>query len=111
MKTHQELDERSLAMHRLIADKIRQNPMLLDKVKNTLSRWRSMLCPGTQPYLAEWEALVHQGVDACLSVATEDSQRATALRQSSPFAGILTNKERFDFLKSWKNEKDGVRLP
>lgn len=105
MRTHQEIDQRSLAMHRLVADKIRRDPALFEKAKGTLARWRTMVCPASQPYLQEWERLMKQGVDACLTVATEDSERANALRQSSPFAGILTNQERFVFLKEWNRER------
>ncbi|MFA7239213.1 MAG: hypothetical protein WC091_03810 [Sulfuricellaceae bacterium] len=47
---------------------------------------------------------MNQGIDASLAIAVEDSQRATALRQSSPFSGILTNQERFAFLKAWNND-------
>jgi hypothetical protein len=101
MRTHQEIDERSLAMHRLIADKLKRDPALFENVRATLTRWRSTVCPASQPYLNEWELLMQQGMDACLAVAVEDSQRATALRQSSPFCGVLTEPERLAFLKTW----------
>ena len=101
MRTHQEIDERSLAMHRLIAEKLRRDPALFENVRATLIRWRSTVCQASQPYLNEWELLIQQGMDACLAVAIEDSQRATALRQSSPFCGVLTEPERLAFLKTW----------
>lgn len=101
MRTHQEIDERSLAMHRLVAEKIRQTPALFDKAKATLARWRTTVCVNSQPYLLEWERLMSLGIEACLAVAVEDSERATALRQSSPFAGLLTHQERFVFLRTW----------
>lgn len=104
MRTHQEIDERSLALHRLVAEKIRRNPALFDRVKATLARWRMTVCVASQPHLVEWEHLMNQGIDAALAVAIEDSQRATALRQSSPFSGLLTNQERFTFLKTWGND-------
>ncbi|QFY42258.1 hypothetical protein F6R98_06140 [Candidatus Methylospira mobilis] len=44
MRTHHELDERSLALHRLIADKIRQYPVLFDRAKETLARRRKIVC-------------------------------------------------------------------
>ena len=103
MRTHQEIDERSLAMHRLIAEKISQNPALFDKAKATLARWRTTVCISSQPYLLEWERLMNLGLEACLAAAIEESERATALRQSSPFAGLLTHQERFVFLKTWSH--------
>lgn len=109
MRTHQEIDERSLALHRLIADKIKRDPALFGKARETLSRWRTMVSAASQPYLEEWDHLVKQGMDACLAVAVEDSQRAAALRQSSPFTGVLSNGERFAFLKNWSREHEKQR--
>ena len=106
MRTHPQLDARSLAMHRLVADRIRRDPALLAHVRQTLARWRGSVSVNTLPYLDEWERIVAQGVDACLAVALEESERATALRQSSPFTGILTHQERFAFLKEWRERHE-----
>lgn len=102
MRTHQELDARSLALHRLIAEKIRRDPALFNRVKATLTRWQAIVSADAQPYLVEWAQLVDAGMDACLAVATEDSEHATDLRQCSPFCGVLTEPERLAFLRSWK---------
>lgn len=106
MRTHQEIDQRSLALHQLVAEKIRENPALLDKAQSILQRWRTIVCANSQPYLEEWEGLIDQGVDVCLAVAVEDSERAAALRQSSPLSCLLTNQERFTFLKAWNRRND-----
>jgi len=99
---HEMLDQRSLAMHKLIAEKIRERPELFDHPKKTLARWRVIVDQASQPYLEVWQELFDQGVEAALAVATEDSERATALRQSSPFCGVLTEEERINFLREWK---------
>lgn len=104
MKNHSELDARSLRMHQLVADKIRRDPALLDKASQTLARWQQTVDVRTQPYLAQWALLMSQGVDACLASAVEDSEKAQALRQCSPLAGLLSNPERFAFLKTWSQE-------
>ncbi|MBL8511175.1 MAG: hypothetical protein JNM52_05970 [Betaproteobacteria bacterium] len=106
MKTHQEIDQRSLALHRLVASKIRANPDLFGRAKITLARWRDLVSNSSHPYLTEWETLMQQGMEPCLAMATEDSPRAAALRQSSPFAGILTHQERFAFLKNWSRSNE-----
>ena len=106
MRTHQEIDARSLALHRLIAEEIRRDPARFEMVKTTLARWRVIVCSASQPYLEEWERLVQQGMEACLAVAVEDSPRATALRQSSPLSCVVTNKERFAFLKTWSRDRE-----
>lgn len=102
MRTHQEVDARSLALHRLVAAKIRRDPALFDRAKAALARWRTTVCASSQPDLEEWERLMSQGVENCLAVAVEDSERAAALRQSSPLSFLLTHQERFAFLKDWK---------
>jgi hypothetical protein len=106
MSTHQEIDQRSLALHRLVAERVMHDPALFEKARMTLARWRRTVCIASQPYLEEWERLMNKGVEACLSVAVEDSQRAAALRQSSPFSGVLTNRERFLFLKQWRSDHE-----
>ena len=102
MKTHQEIDERSLAMHRLVAARIEQDPAMFVKAKATLARWRNCVSTSSQPWLDEWERLMDRGVEACLAEALEDSQKAAALRKSSPFSGVLSNRERFAFLREWR---------
>lgn len=106
MRTHQDLDKRSLAMHQLIAEKIVRNPSLFARVRKTLERWQTIVSHDSQPYLREWQGFVDKGMEACLAVATEDSERATALRQSSPFCGVLTNRERLMFLKTWSRDHE-----
>jgi hypothetical protein len=99
--THQKIDARSLELHRLIADKIRANPMLFERARTTLARFRRIVDKRSQPYLMEWEQAFEQGMEAALALATEDSERATDLRQSAPFAGILSNQERWTFFQEW----------
>lgn len=106
MPTHQEIDARSLALHRLVAEKVRREPERFDRARVILARWRQVVCANTQPYLEEWEDLFQQGMDPCLDLALEVSERADALRQCSPLACVLTNRERFEFLKGWSREHD-----
>ena len=102
MRTHQEIDARSLAMHRVVADKLQRDPGLLDQAMRTLERWRATASPGVQPYLEEWERILGRGLGVTVEVLLDGSERATALRQCSPFAGVLSSRERFSFLREWK---------
>lgn len=100
---HQNLDRRSLEMHRLVAEKIRRDPTLLGRAAEILARWRvGQRTPSeSAPYLDTWQRLLDAGMEACLAVATEDSQHATALRQSSPLSCLLEPDERLSFLADW----------
>jgi hypothetical protein len=110
MRTHQEIDQRSLALHHLVAAKIRLDPSLMERAQEILRRWQTMVSANGQPYLEEWQRLIDKGLDTCLAVAVEDSERATALRQSSPLSCLLSNHERFRFLKEWKRDHDHAPL-
>jgi hypothetical protein len=97
---HRRVDERSLAMHRLIAEKVRANPALLDEARNNLRRWQEM--DGSPVLtLAEWEGILRGNAAEVAAFLEERSERATRLRQSSPFAGILTEAERQAIYESY----------
>ena len=100
-RSHQDLDRRSLEMHRLVATKIRDNPALFERARAILQDWRRRASPNTTPYYDEWQRLMDRGIERSLAVATADSERATALRQTSPFSCLLTEAERTAFLKAW----------
>ena len=102
MPLHSEIDQRSLAMHKLVAQKVRADIGLLVRARATLDRWNAHVSPRTFVYLNEWRNLMDSGLEAVLSVATEDSEHAAAMRQASLLACLLTNQERFALLKQWK---------
>jgi hypothetical protein len=99
---HESLDQRSLELHRRVAQKLRQNPFLLARAVDTLERWRANAPTQVMPYLDEWKYLLDAGLEECLSIAVEESERATALRQNSPLSCLLSPSERWEFLKEWK---------
>lgn len=103
MPHHSEIDRRSLALHRRVAEKIRHDPELLNRARDTLARWRHTVAPATQPYLLQWQQVLDAGPEACIAMLEDESEQANLLRQSSPFTGVLTHAERFALLKSWKD--------
>lgn len=97
---HGRVDERSLAMHRLVAEKVPANPALLDVARDNLRRWQEM--DGSPVLtLSEWEDILSGTAAQVTEFLEERSERATRLRQSSPFAGILTAAERQAIYKSY----------
>lgn len=101
MKNHQDIDKRSLALHQLVVEKIRQNPHLFLQVQQNIQKFRTICAPATQHALMQWENLSFD-TEKCLAVAVEDSEYAAALRQSSPFGKILTTQARRDFFRGWQ---------
>lgn len=89
---HLRIDKRSLALHRQVAAKLRSNPALVTRAKDNLARWRSK--SREEVWMAEWDAILAQPVDYVANFLCDAGERATRLRQSSPFTGILTQEER-----------------
>jgi len=105
--THREIEARSLAMHRLVAAKVRQDPSLLETARATLGRWRtSGDASRSEPYLAEWAQVLEGGLVPTLALLVEESERAATLRQCSPFPRALSTAERYAFLKEWSREHE-----
>jgi len=97
---HDRLDERSLALHRLVAEKVRAASDLLDKARENLRRWEA-LDGYVSPALAEWTRILAAPANQIVALLVERSERGTRLRQSSPFAGILTQQERRAIYESY----------
>ncbi|MGH9658964.1 MAG: hypothetical protein ACRD96_10505 [Bryobacteraceae bacterium] len=91
---HRRIDERSRALHRAIAEKLSRQPDLLQRARENLDRW--MASGGSaMPYWRTWQQILDRPLPEILKLLVEDSEQMTALRQSSPFAGILTPRERW----------------
>ena len=94
-RKHDWVDERSRALHAAIAKKIRQEPALLAIACTNLKRWKKTCSDNVRPLLVEWETLIEDWpLEKLLNFLAERSERANQLRQSSPFAGILSPLER-----------------
>ena len=94
MKDHRLIDERSLALHRRVAEKLRGNPALVGFAQENIHRWLATCAPGVRPALLEWQTVLAGPFDAVLALLTAADERAARLRQSSPFAGCLGAEER-----------------
>jgi hypothetical protein len=106
---HRKLEERSLALHREIAQRVRSNPDLLSSVRERLSkdirsgRFSISLIDAMQEWL---DLLDSSSVEQLLELLVDEGGNGRRLRQSTPFAGILTQEERRRILE--KHESAGV---
>ncbi|HVX22482.1 MAG TPA: helix-turn-helix transcriptional regulator [Acidimicrobiales bacterium] len=89
-------DRRSLAIGRAIAEKLHSDPARVRAIgRSTLARWRRQNPDSpTSPYWDEWERLLAGGDAELIEVLTSTSQRARALRPTSPFPTVLSEEER-----------------
>jgi hypothetical protein len=106
---HRKIEERSLALHREIAQRIRKNPELLSRVRDRLvndirsGRFSVRLTDAMQEWL---DLLNGSSLDQILQLLIDQGENARRLRQSTPFAGILTQEERRRIVE--EHEKAGV---
>ena len=91
---HRVLEARSLAMHCLAAQKVARNPALLKEVRRTLAAWRSRYGSDAPRALDEWQAILERSWPEIAAFITDPGENATRLRQSTPFAGVLSARER-----------------
>jgi hypothetical protein len=90
---HRILEARSLALHCLVVRKIEQDPGLLRIPRANVDRW--LRRKGHPPRaLVEWRDLLGRSWPEIALVLTDPGEEAARLRQSSPFAGVLTTAER-----------------
>jgi hypothetical protein len=92
--SHQWIDLVDLAAHRAMARKIRRQPTLFNRARRNIARWErsNRGCP--QP-LREWKEILRDNpVNTVLRIMTRPDEEGNRLRQSSPFCGILTERER-----------------
>ncbi len=91
---HRLLDARSLAMHCKIAQKISREPELFDVARKNITRWRQKSAGEIPRYLEEWQEILDRPWMEIAVFITSFSDKATRLRSSSPFAGVLSVRER-----------------
>jgi len=90
---HRLAEARSLAYHRVIAERVAADLRWLDVARRRIEEWRARRLAG-DAYLDAWTELLAGPVEALTAKLTEDSEDARALRQCTPFAGVLKPRER-----------------
>jgi excisionase family DNA binding protein len=104
--------ERLAWLHSAVAGRLVLDPdRVLRKARVNLARLRQVHPRGgAASLLAEWGRILDRGPDAALEALTSRSPKAAELRQSSPFAGVLTQSERRRILESfrehWRTEHE-----
>lgn len=74
--------------------KLRADSGLVEKARANIAHWLRTCDERAAPDLREWQRLLDGSFDDLLAVLFSADERATRLRQSSPFYGILTPEER-----------------
>jgi hypothetical protein len=103
MDPHRLAEERSVAYHRLVADRLREEPEVLENARRRVQTW---LASGSQPpplYARKWAEILAGDLPSIAAFLVERSELADELRQSSPFAGALKPRERW---RIWRETRE-----
>lgn len=90
----QRSDRRSLALHRAIVRCLTENPTLWSVPLANIERWAANQGHMAAPYFIWKEILTSMSHEEIVKLLLSRSQRATQLRSSSPFTGIISQGER-----------------
>ena len=85
-----------------VVGKIRQQPELMDFVREKLNRSlsESRLSDSCKDALREWQTILScLPLNDVLDLIMQDSDEGQRLRHSTPFSGILSQRERLDVLR------------
>lgn len=88
---HRVAELKALAYHRLVAERL--DEPILDDARRRLRRWQEQGRIDPR-WASEWERVLRMPSPRIARTISADSVRARELRQTSPFAGVLTEQER-----------------
>ncbi len=98
VRTHADAEARSLELHRLVAERLRARPELLDRARARVAGWLGTGAIAHR-WAAAWADVLSRPLPEVIDVLVDPGPHARDLRQSSPFAGVLSPRERWDALK------------
>jgi hypothetical protein len=98
MDGHRTAERRSIAYHRVIAERLTHNPSLVEQARARVRSWRE---PETHAkWITQWSELLGRPLDELCRALVDESEQMTALRQMTPFAGVLDARTRWSVWSS-----------
>ena len=95
VRRHADLDARGLGIARAVAERLRRDPTLAARALEFVERRMPSASPQERLELEEWARLLRTASPARLRrILADTGERATRLRQTLPFLGILSPEER-----------------
>lgn len=96
---HRCIDEGNLAYHRAVAAYLRVHPDVIHRALANIDRWERRR--GPYPYYDVWRRLLSErSAEEIVTAITADDEHGRALRQSTPFVGILPERDRLRLLRT-----------
>jgi hypothetical protein len=99
MNGHRTAERRSLAYHKVIADRLATDQAALDDARARVVRWRRSGDVHAR-YADAWHELLQRPIEEVRASLVDDSEQMIALRQVSPFAGLIDPRRRWQIWRS-----------
>lgn len=99
--------QQSLWLNRLIVGELTRDPdRVLAIARDNITRWRDIHAgrPSILAALDRWSEILDDGVESIVATLSGQSEEAEDLRQNSPFAGVLSQKQREQALGSFRSQ-------
>jgi hypothetical protein len=91
---HELAEERSLALHRAIVARLRDDPSLVDRAQERVKEWQQQGSVAA-PYVSAWQELLATDLQTLCERLVSPDEAARALRQVTPFAGVVEARTRW----------------
>ncbi len=101
MDPHRLAEERSVAYHGAIAERLRHQLEVLENARRRVQTW--LASDGAPFYARKWAEVLAGDPSSIAAFLVDRSELADELRQSSPFAGALQPQERW---KIWRETRE-----
>lgn len=104
-RTHRTAELRSIALHEIVARRVREDPAVLDVARSRVAGWIAEGGPVDERYARRWRDLLGRTEDEILAALPADTEEMRDLRQCSPFAGVVTSAERWRVMREVDEDK------
>jgi len=74
----------------------------LSHARGTCRRW--LMDYGPDPSVEEWSRILERSWSEIRQVLLDESEEGKRLRQNSPFAGVLSPRQRWDIYRRFRDE-------
>jgi|ERR1035437_3308405 hypothetical protein len=99
---HRLVELHSLGFHQKVVEHLLQNPKkVMERARQRVSEWLDGEQPfaGSKAYALAWQELLNQPVNKIIDILLSDTPKARALRQTTPFAGEISEEEREEVIR------------
>ena len=104
VSAHRLAEERSLALHRAVADKLASDPEALERARARVRRW--LESSEVSPHWAHaWDEVLSRPLPEIRAFLVDESEEARALRQVTPFAGAIDPRTRW---RIWREVREAM---